>query len=140
MDYLSKEQQEVEEQIPSRLREQLQKSPYQPYRVPETNIHNMDPYGNRRDNYGIVRRPPRPSIPRPQVPRPQTPPSQRIHGFNTGPPKMEFFGPKDYVPEYPHLIQGLKMYPQSQRRIENSQTDKESNFLILEPKPRSLVR
>merc|ERR1711892_434780 len=138
MDYLSKEQQEEEGQIPSRLQEHFQQKPYPGYRVPETSFHDskyaQDPYANRKDNRGPPPRPQRPPVPRPQVPRPQ-----KIPGFNTGPPKMEFFGPKDYVPELPHLIQGVGMYPQSQRRIETPYSDK-SNYLILEPKPRSLHR
>ena len=143
MDYLSKEQQEEEGQIPSRLQEHFQQKPYPGYRVPETSFHDskyaQDPYANRKDNRGPPPRPQRPSVPRPPVPRPQVPRPQKIPGFNTGPPKMEFFGPKDYVPELPHLIQGVGMYPQSQRRIETPYSDK-SNYLILEPKPRSLHR
>merc|ERR1711979_141240 len=53
---------------------------------------------------------------------------------------MEFFGPKDYVPELPHLIQGVQVYPQSQRRMETPYPENKSNSLILEPKPRSLHR
>jgi len=137
MNYLSKEQEQEEGQIPSRLQEHFQQSPYQGYRVPETSLYDskppQDPYSNRKTI-------PRPKHPRPQVPRPPLPRSQKIPGFNTGPPKMEFFGPKDYVPELPHLIQGVKMYPQSQRRIETPYPEKKSNYLILEPKPRSLHR
>merc|ERR1719228_570607 len=134
MDYLSKEQEEEEGQIPSRLQEHFQQSPYPGYRVPETSL-----YDKRKINPSRQTRPPRPSVPRPSVPRPPVPRPQKIPGFNTGPPKMEFFGPKDYVPELPHLIQGAQMYPQAQRRIETPYPEKNS-YLKLEPKPRSLHR
>ena len=77
-----------------------------------------------------LRNPPPRRLPYPTMSRPQN-----IPGFNTGPPKMEFFGPKDYVPELPHLIQGIHMYPQAQ-----SPFSEQGTFLKLEPKPRSLHR
>ena len=144
MDYLSREQEEQEGPIPSRLQEHFQQSSYQGYRVPESSLYDskpaQDPYSNRKTISGLPPRPARPSVPRPPVPRPPVPRPQKIAGFNTGPPKMEFFGPKDYVPEQPHLIQGVQVYPQSQRRIETPYPENKSNYLILEPKPRSLHR
>ena len=53
-------------------------------------------------------------------------------------PELEYFGPKDYVPESPHLIVGgnIQLRPQHAANIEHFNFPSQKQFLRLEPKPR----
>ena len=65
--------------------------------------------------------------------RPPFPPAQ-------GRPAMEFFGPKDYVPEVPHLVPKGSIYlPHGGDRRQNQPDLRpRTEYLQLEPKPRYL--
>ncbi len=80
---------------------------------------------------------------------PQPPP--RPQGRPVGAPNLQFFGPKDFVPEVAHLVardyNGLQMAgPSSQPRIdeefafESLAPAKSAEYLQLVPKPRLVVK
>lgn len=57
-------------------------------------------------------------------------------------PKLEYFGPKDYVPESPYLIQGGNLSPGifSHNYQSSLMPQRKTVFEKLEPKPRSLFK
>ena len=83
-------------------------------------------------------------------PPPPLPPQRPANPLSGGgAPYLQFFGPKDYVPEVPHLVtrdfNGLEaVAPRSQPRIEEEFPDfggdfkpaESSKFVQLVPKPR----
>jgi hypothetical protein len=93
-----------------------------------------------------------PSGYRQRSPQPFRPPPPAAQHFN-GAPNLQYFGPKDYVPEVPHLVpgdfNGLEMVaassqPRGQPRIDEDQVRggetplpvRSSEYLQLVPKPR----
>ena len=66
--------------------------------------------------------------------------------FAGGSPKLEYFGPKDYVPESPYIIQGGNLSPgifshkYQDGDFPGLMPQKKTIFEKLEPKPRRLFK
>ena len=95
----------------------------QEYRVPETIFHD------RNHNHHIY-----------------NPNFRQRKPLTGGSPKLEYFGPKDYVPDSPYIIQGGNLSPgifshkHQTTDLSGLMTQKKTIFEKLEPKPRRLFK